>query len=55
MNFDTYIDNLVEHGIATEKEIFLVCYINGWSKESLDSMLYSRTGYNSWDQFAEAK
>ena len=51
MNLDTYHDNLVEYQIATEEEIKLVTLINGWNKESLDSILYARTGYRSWDQY----
>ena len=51
MNLDTYFDNLVEYQIATEEEIKLVTMINGWNEESFDSILYARTGYNSWDQY----
>ena len=51
----TYFDNLVEHGIANADEILLVTHINGWNEESLDSILYARTGYRSWDQYEEAK
>jgi len=46
-----YYDLLVEFNIATENEITLVININGWSIESLDSILYARTGFNSWDQY----
>ena len=55
MNLDTYFDNLVEYQIATEEEIKLVTMINGWNEKSLDSILYARTGYRSWDQYEEAK
>jgi len=55
MSLETYYDNLVEYGIANDAEIMLVININGWNKESLDSILYARTGYNSWDQYEEAK
>ncbi len=51
MNLDTYFENLVNHKIATEEEIKLVTMINGWNEESFDSILYARTGYNSWDQY----
>jgi len=51
MSFDEYFNNLVEFNVATKKEIQLVVNICGWSKETLDSILYARTGYNSWNQF----
>ena len=50
MSFNQYFDNLVEFNIATKEELHLVLNICGWSKESLDSILYARTGFNSWNQ-----
>ena len=46
-------DYLVEYGIATEKEISLVTSINGSNEDSLNSILYSRTGYRSLEQIRE--
>ena len=46
-------DYLVEFDIATEKEIGLVCSINGTNLESLESILYVRTGYRSLEQLVE--
>jgi hypothetical protein len=46
-------DYLVDYGIATEKEIGLVCSINGTNLESLESILYSRTGYRDLEQIKE--
>ncbi len=46
-------DYLVDYGIATEKEIGLVCSINGTNLESLESILYSRTGYRNLEQIKE--
>ena len=46
-------DYLVEFDIATEKEIGLVCSINGTNLESLESILYVRTGYRSLEQLGE--
>ena len=46
-------DYLVEFDIATEEEIGLVCSINGTNLESLESILYVRTGYRSLEQLGE--
>lgn len=48
-------DNLIEYGIATEAELQLVTNINGYNKETLKSVLYARTAYRSWKQYAEAE
>jgi len=39
--------------IATEEEMRLVCNINGTSIESLESIIYVRTTYRSYDQWME--
>ena len=44
---------LVETGTATENEICLVCSINGTNEDSLNSILYSRTGYRNLEQIKE--
>ena len=46
-------DYLMDYEIATEKEISLVCSINGTNLDSLESILYSRTGYRSLEQIRE--
>jgi hypothetical protein len=46
-------DYLVESQIATEEELKLVTYINGYSIESLESVIYVRTGYRSIDQLLD--
>lgn len=43
-------DYLEETGIATEEEMRLVTSINGHNTESLEDILYVRTGYRSLDQ-----
>lgn len=47
------IQYLIENGIATEDEIILVCDINGHTQEALNSILYARTGYRSFEQIRE--
>lgn len=39
--------------IATEEEMRLVCSINGTNVESLESIIYVRTTYRSYDQWME--
>lgn len=46
-------DYLIDTDIATEDELCLVCSIIGTSIESLESVLYSRTGYRSLEQILE--
>jgi len=46
-------DFLVDHEIATENEICLVCSIHGHNLDSLESILYSRTGYRDLEQIKE--
>lgn len=46
-------DMIIDHMIATEDECCLVTSINGWNLETLASILYSRTGYRSLEQYEE--
>ena len=60
-NNDTYsqvdriYDYLVECQIATATEIRLDTSINGYNVESLNDILYSRTGYKCISQLQEAE
>jgi hypothetical protein len=45
--------NLVEYEIATDEELQLVMNINGYKIETLNAVLYARTGYHSWNQYQE--
>lgn len=51
MTNDEFFDFLVEYGIATEDEIRLVTDINGYNEETLNDILYARTGNRSVEQF----
>lgn len=53
MSTEQMHDYLVECGIATEDEVSLVTSINGYNKESMEDILYSRTGYRDFDQLIE--
>lgn len=46
---------LVNEGIATDEEINLVTGLNGYSEETLNSILFYRTGYRDLDQYLEYK
>lgn len=54
MEKDEYWGLLIEYGIATEDELQLITSINGYSEETLNDVLYARTGYRSWEQYCEA-
>ena len=53
MSTEEMHDYLVECGIATEDEVSLVTSINGYNEESMEDILYSRTGYRDFDQLIE--
>lgn len=44
---------LIETGTATEKEIELVTNINGYTLETLQDILWVRTGYRNLNQIEE--
>lgn len=44
---------LETYGIATTEEISLVTSINGTTEKTMLDILYSRTGYRSFEQFEE--
>lgn len=49
MNKSEMWDYLLEHEIATEAEMILVTDINGYSEETMEDILYARTGERSFD------
>ena len=53
MDIDQVWQLLLEYDIATENELHLVTNINGYKMESLESIIYSRTGLNSVDQLVD--
>ena len=44
-------DAIIENNIATEDECSLVTDINGYSKNSLNDIIYARTGYHDIEQY----
>jgi hypothetical protein len=49
--FNQIFDDVLS--IATVEEITLVCHINGRSIESLESIIHTRVGYPTYDQWVE--
>ena len=49
--FNQIFDDVLS--IATVEEIRLVCNINGRSIESLESIIHTRVGYRTYDQWVE--
>lgn len=48
-------DYLIENSYATENELQLVTNINGYNLDSLESVLYVRTGYHTLEQIIECE
>ena len=55
MELNNIYDYFVERGIATNDEIDLVTSINGWNEETLNDILYVRTGYRNVEQYIESE
>lgn len=50
-NVNEYYDFLIEQGIATEAELDLITSINGYNIDTLNDVLYCRTGYRDYEQY----
>lgn len=48
MSVDTMYETLIAYGIATEEAVNLVVNINGYSKETMEDILYVTTGYRDF-------
>ena len=53
MELDEQFNYLIENGICTEDEMKLVTSINGYNEESVNDILYVRTGYRDIEQYLE--
>lgn len=47
-------DKLIWYGIATDTELILITSINGYKIETLNDVIYARTGYRDIEQYEEA-
>lgn len=43
-------DLLIEYGVANAEEINLVTCINGYNMDTMNSIIYARTGYRNIEQ-----
>lgn len=50
---DEVWDLIIEYNIATDDEIRLVTSINGYNMESLNDIIYVRTGYRDIEQLED--
>lgn len=46
---------IVDNNIATDDELDLIQRINGWRLETLEDVLYVRTGYRDAQQYRECE
>ena len=46
-------DLLVNYELASEESLKLVTCLNGYSLETMESVLYALTGYHSYEQYME--
>lgn len=46
-------DYLVNNSIATQEELELITSINGYSVDTLNDVIYARTGYHNLEQLQE--
>lgn len=53
MTINEYWNYLINNGIATEEELQLVTSINGYNEDTLNDVLYVRTGYRSIEQMED--
>ena len=43
-------DLLIEYGVATQEELGLITCINGYNRDTLNDVIYARTGYRDIEQ-----
>lgn len=43
-------DFIIDNNIATESELQLVTSINGWSEETMNDVIYAKTGLRDYEQ-----
>lgn len=55
MTLNEQMEVLMNYEIATEEEIQLVMEINGRSENTINDILYARTGYRDIEQYLESE
>lgn len=46
-------DLLIEYGVANKEELELVTCINGYNMDTMNNVIYARTGYRNIDQLIQ--
>ena len=44
---------LIEYGVATQEELELITCINGYTIDTLNDVIYARTGYQNIEQIQD--
>lgn len=47
---NSLFDYIIDNGIATDSEVGLVADINGCSEETMNDIIFSRTGNHNYEQ-----
>lgn len=55
MKIEEIWDKIIDYEIATEQELDLITSINGYNLNSLNDVIYVRTGYRDIGQFEESE
>lgn len=55
MTLNEQMEFLMDNCIATEEEIILVMDITGRNEETINNILFARTGYRSIEQYLECE
>lgn len=55
MDLQEMYNAIIDNNIATEKELDLVCDVAGYNEETFDDVVYSRTGYQTLEDYLEDK
>lgn len=53
MTIEEIWDEIIEVGIVTESELQLITSINGYNIDTLNDVIYARTGYRDIEQLKE--
>lgn len=53
MKINNLWNKIISYSIATEEELQLITSINGYKEETLNDVIYARTGYRSLEQYEE--
>lgn len=53
MSVEEAWDYLIEQGLASGETLQVVTNINGYSLDTLESVLYAVAGYHSFDQYLD--